>query len=180
MIIETLFLGIIIGKLRGGKIGNLADISLKKWGFIPIGFFLSYLSIYLIAQGNSLLMENFALIQLASNSMLLITLFYNRKTKPYNLVSAGITANMIPMMFNGGRMPVSGWALEKAGLFDELSLIADNRVVTHSLVDSGTTFKMLSDIIPLFRKVISIGDVFIAIGIFLIIQKYMTSSEPLQ
>ncbi|WP_422484470.1 DUF5317 domain-containing protein [Gudongella sp. DL1XJH-153] len=180
MIIETLVISIIVGKLRGGKLTNLADISLLKWGFIPAAFFLSYISIYLITQGNVILMENFTIIQLTSNSLLLLTLYFNRKTKPFKLVSIGILSNIIPMTFNGGRMPVSRWALEKAGLLEELSLIADNRIVTHTIIDSDTEFVFLSDIIPLIYKAISIGDIFIALGIFLIIQNYMTSTEPLQ
>ncbi len=180
MMIETLVISIILGKLRGGKLANLADISLAKWGFIPAGFFLSYISISLITQGNSFLMKNFVFIQLASNSLLLLTLYFNRKIKPFNLVTMGIVSNVIPMTFNGGRMPVSQWALQKAGLVEELSLIADNRIVTHTLIDSNTDFVFLADTIPLIYKVISIGDIFIALGIFLIIQNYMTSAEPLQ
>lgn len=180
MMIETMVISIILGKLRGGKLANLADISLEKWGFIPAGFFLSYISIYLITQGNSFLMNNFVFVQLASNLLLLLTLYFNRKTKPFILVSVGILSNVIPMTFNGGRMPVSQWALQKAGLVEELALIADNRIVTHTLIDLNTEFVFLADTIPLLNKVISVGDIFVALGIFLIIQKYMTSAQPLQ
>ena len=88
--------------------------------------------------------------------------------------------NTIPMALNGGRMPVSEWALRHTGLLQELELIADNRIVTHTILNDDTSFKVLSDIIPLVYKVISIGDLLMAAGIFLIILKYMTSSQPLQ
>ena len=180
MIIETLLLAIAYGKLRGGKIGNISDLAIRMWGFIPAGFLLSYVSIYLITRGNGFLFDNFVYIQLASNLLLLTTLFFNRSFWPFNLVSAGIMMNSIPMTLNGGRMPVSGWALEKAGLIQEFSLIAEDRIVTHTLIRDETFFMLLSDVIPLLYKVISIGDVLISLGIFLIIQKYMTSSQPLQ
>ncbi|WP_409227814.1 DUF5317 domain-containing protein [Gudongella sp. SC589] len=180
MIVETLLLAILYGKLKGGKLSNLSEISIDMWGFIPASFLLSYTSIYLITKGNSFLLDNFAYIQLASNFLLLMVLFYNRKIWPYNLVSAGIILNTLPMALNGGRMPVSEWALKKSGLLHELVLIADNRIVTHTILLEDTSFKIFSDIIPLIYKVISIGDLLIAAGIFLIILKYMTSSQPLQ
>jgi hypothetical protein len=84
------------------------------------------------------------------------------------------------MTLNDGRMPVSEWALRKAGLLQELELIADNRIVTHTIIGEDTSFSFFSDIIPLLYKVVSIGDLLIAAGIFLIILKYMTSAQPLQ
>ncbi len=180
MIVETLLLGVLYGKLKGGSFGNLSDLSINMWGFIPASFLLSYVSIHLITRGNILLFENFVYIQLVSNLLLLLTLLFNRKIWPFNLVSAGIAINTIPMTLNDGRMPVSEWALRKAGLLQELELIADNRIVTHTIIGEDTSFSFFSDIIPLLYKVVSIGDLLIAAGIFLIILKYMTSAQPLQ
>jgi hypothetical protein len=180
MIFETLFLAILYGKIKGGNLRGISDLTINMWGFIPASFLLSYLSIYLITRGNTFLLDNFTYIQLVSNILLLITLYFNRKLWPFNLVSAGIVMNTIPMALNGGRMPVSEWALRQTGLLQELELIADNRIVTHTILNDDTSFKVLSDIIPLVYKVISIGDLLMAAGIFLIILKYMTSSQPLQ
>lgn len=180
MIIETLIVSIIWGKIKGGKINRLAEISLNKWGFILIGFLLSNVSIYLITKGNVFLLEYFAIIQLISNLLLILTIYFNRKIKEFLVVGFGIGLNTLVMVFNGGRMPVSEWALEKVGLEEELSLIINDRIVTHTIMDTSTTFGYLSDIIPLIYKVISFGDVFMAFGIFLIIRKYMNLSKPLQ
>ncbi|MCR3955918.1 MAG: DUF5317 domain-containing protein [Gudongella sp.] len=180
MIVEILLLAILYGKLKGGRLSNLSDLTINMWGFIPASFILSYVSIYLISRGNVILFENFVYIQLVSNLLLLLTLFFNRNIWPFNLVSAGIAMNTIPMTLNDGRMPVSEWALRKVGLLQELELLKDNRIVTHTLIGEDTSFSFFSDIVPLLYKVVSIGDLLIAAGIFLIILKYMTSAQPLQ
>lgn len=180
MIFETLLSAILFGKLRGGRISNLSDLTINMWGFIPASFFLSYGTIYLITRGSVFLLDYFVYIQLTSNILLLITLFFNRKFWPFKLVSAGIVLNTLAMTSNGGRMPVSDWALRRAGLYQELEMLSENLIVTHTLIMEETSFKFFSDIIPLVYKVISIGDVLMAAGIFLIILKYMTYEQPLQ
>ena len=177
MVIETFLISLIWGKIKGGKINRLADMSLNKWGFIFVGFLLSYVSIYLITKGNVFLLENLVIIQLVSNLLLLLTIYFNRKTKGFLMVGFGIILNTLVMTFNGGRMPVSKWALEKTGLQEELLLIVNDRIITHTIMDASTPFGFLSDIIPLIYKVISFGDVFIAFGIFWIIQNHMITQN---
>ena len=57
MIVETLLLAIAYGKLKGGKISRISNLTLNMWGFIPVGFLLSYVSIYLITRGNAFLFD---------------------------------------------------------------------------------------------------------------------------
>jgi hypothetical protein len=95
----------------------------------------------------------------------------------------GITLNLIPTITNGGRMPVSKNALLKLNMIDQLKILQEDIVITHTLITNSTKFKFLSDIIPVkyfLPKVISIGDIVLSIGIFLMIQKFMTSKDVLQ
>ena len=75
-------------------------------------------------------------------------------------------------------MPVSTEGLANSHLYSQLDLLKNNRILTHTLANKYTKFYYLSDIIPIpkpypFPKIISIGDIFIGIGIFLLIQNYM-------
>ena len=59
MIVETLLLGVLYGKLKGGSFGNLSDLSINMWGFIMypyislqegIFYYLRILSIFSLSQ----------------------------------------------------------------------------------------------------------------------------------
>ena len=72
-------------------------------------------------------------------------------------------------------MPVSISALNRAGMMDVLPLLKSKTYVLHSLLNEGTKLKFLTDIIPLPSpyprpRVLSVGDIIMAIGIFLLIQ----------
>ena len=79
-------------------------------------------------------------------------------------------------------MPVSIKALKFSKLYNELTLLEEGRILTHVLIDKSTKLSILSDIIPipkpyLFPKIISLGDILIAIGLFVLIQTYMKDIE---
>ncbi|HYE83858.1 MAG TPA: DUF5317 domain-containing protein, partial [Clostridia bacterium] len=87
--------------------------------------------------------------------------------------------NFLVIMLNGGQMPVSGEAMQGIGLMDNMLAVRDGKIITHTLIDSQTVFKYLGDIFVLGKpyprpKVFSIGDVIMALGIFIYIQDIMT------
>jgi hypothetical protein len=68
-------------------------------------------------------------------------------------------------------------------MIDQLKVLEEDIAITHTLMTNSTKFKFLSDIIPVkyfLPKVISIGDIALSVGIFLMIQKFMTSKDVLQ
>ena len=96
----------------------------------------------------------------------------------FRVVLLGNILNFLPIIINGGKMPVSIKALKYSNLYTQLSLLDEGRIMTHSLVDEATKLYYLSDIIPIPKpyplpKIISIGDILIGIGLFIIIQIYM-------
>lgn len=102
----------------------------------------------------------------------------NSDKKGIRIVLAGTILNFIPIILNKGRMPVSIKALEFSNLYTELTLLEEGRVLTHVLADNTTKLGILSDIIPIPKpyplpKIISFGDILIAIGLFALIQRYM-------
>lgn len=102
----------------------------------------------------------------------------NFQEKGLRLVLFGTTLNFFPIILNNGKMPVSLKALKISNLHTELALLEEGRILTHILACESTRLAILSDIIPIpkpypLAKIISLGDIFIAIGLFILIQTYM-------
>lgn len=183
MIIETLLVSFIVGKLRKGKIKNLIHIPTEGWVFILLGFIISYLSVFLISGGNEFLYKKLAYIQSISSLLIIIGILYKALNFDRLILAMGFLLNAIPIAFNKGKMPVNGDSLLKLGLNKQFVLLKENLVVTHTLLDDSTKAGFLSDIISLkyiFPKVVSIGDLIIALGIFLIIQNNIRRYQPLR
>ena len=187
MIVEVLVISIIAGLVRGGSILNLKNIRFRGGYFLLIGLAINLLSFIIIKNSNDdlgkFLYGNLSFIQVSTLFLVVVGLLFNYREIGLSIVSAGIILNMIPISLNRGRMPVAEWALKAVNLGDTLSKIKEGIVIDKILINSNTNFNFLGDIIPIeypFPKVVSLGDIVIAMGIFLIIQKYMTLSQPLQ
>ena len=115
--------------------------------------------------------DNFSYIHIFIYLLLILGLILNFREKGFKLVLFGSLLNFIPILLNNGRMPVSIKALKFSKLYNELTLLEEGRILTHVLIDKSTKLSILSDIIPipkpyLFPKIISLGDILIAIGLF--------------
>lgn len=186
MLFETLLLAIIIGYIRKGKLTNLENLPLKGWPLIAAGIliYILQISILRISDGNiaHIVFINLKWFQIASNSAMITGLLISSREPGYILSSLGMLLNMIAAFVNGGRMPVSPTALEKLGLFEQLSVLQAGGTSVHQLLDETTKLYLLCDVIPIpviTPKAASLGDLILSIGIFLIIHKYMISAKAL-
>ncbi|NLV88652.1 MAG: DUF5317 domain-containing protein [Tissierellia bacterium] len=186
MIIETVILSFILGKIRGGRIRNIGNLYIKKWYIFVISFLMEIISLLLITRFSGslsrFLEDNFSYIHIFIYLLLILGLILNFREKGFKLVLFGSLLNFIPILLNNGRMPVSIKALKFSKLYNELTLLEEGRILTHVLIDKSTKLSILSDIIPipkpyLFPKIISLGDILIAIGLFVLIQTYMKDIE---
>ena len=186
MLFETLAVSIVVGLIRKGKIKNIESIPVKGWPFIIAGF-LVYISTLIILKYSSGALSSW----IFSNIILLVSTYYfftiigiliSSMSVGFVLISTGLGLNGLASIVNGGRMPVSADALSIAGLEGNISFLSGGKSSVHILADAGTRLYYLADIIPvplIIPKVISIGDIILAIGIFLTIRKYMTLSNSL-
>lgn len=96
------------------------------------------------------------------SSMLLIAafLFANRARAGFPLALLGLVLNVLVIAANSG-MPVSENALVRSGL--ELSALDQRHVAS----GAETHLNFLGDVIPVAGKVLSIGDVLMALGLLL-------------
>ncbi len=162
-------LAIIIGWSRGGRLANLTEIRVRIWWLLFIGFGLQGVAIFLPSDRHDLAV---ALI-LASYVPLLLFVWLNRHMTGMWIAGIGILMNFTVIALNAG-MPVMFEAIEVAGGGGILDLGA-----RHVLMTDATLLPFLGDVIPLPASVISIGDVFLAIGIGVFVEDRMRQPIPL-
>jgi hypothetical protein len=169
---------IVVGKLRGGTFSNMKDATLEKWYFFVSAFAVEFTAVFMASKGVVFFIENILFIHCLSYLLLFIGLFFNRDTLAFRIVFIGIFLNFIVIMANKGQMPVSGEAMLNIGLIDNMHAIRDGEIITHTLIHNNTPLKFLGDIFVLGKpyprpKIFSIGDIIMALGIFIYIQKIM-------
>ncbi len=162
-ILLVLVVAIIVGWLRGGKLRNLTEIRVKAWWLLPLGFFVLAASSFVPTQYHEVAVA----LVLISYVPLLIFVWLNRDASGIWIAGVGILMNFTVISLNGG-MPVLEEAARIAGEAGELVLDAK-----HVLLTEETTLAFLADIIPLPGAVLSLGDVFLAIGVAVFLEDQM-------
>jgi hypothetical protein len=162
-------LAIVIGWSRGGKLANLSEIRVRIWWLLFVGFGLQAVALFLPIDRHGLAV---ALI-LISYLPLLLFVWLNRDMAGMWIAGIGILMNFTVIALNAG-MPVMLEAIQVAGGSGIPDLGA-----RHVLMSEGTKLPFLGDVIPLPRSVISIGDVFLAIGIGVFVEDRMRTPIPL-
>lgn len=154
-ILLVLVIAITLGALRGGSLRNLSGVRVKLAWLLPVGFVILATASFVPSDQHELAV---ALI-LISYLPLLAFVLLNRKLSGIWIAGIGILMNFTVIVANGG-MPVLTEAAQIAsGSPGELALGAK-----HVLLNSETSLPFLADVIPLPGAVLSLGDVFLAIG----------------
>ncbi|OGO77284.1 MAG: hypothetical protein A2Y23_02590 [Clostridiales bacterium GWB2_37_7] len=182
MIIESVGTSLIVGKLRKGRFSYLKDAEIYKWYLIVSAFLIEFIAVILSNKGYQLISNNIFSIHFISYSLLFIGIYFNISRLSFKLIMLGTFLNFIVIMLNGGQMPVSQDAMIKAGLAEDLNALINGEIITHTIIVKDTVLKFLGDIFILPKpyprpKVFSIGDVFLALGIFVYIQEIMVKKR---
>ena len=108
---------------------------------------------------------------------LLAALLGNRHVRGWSLLFSGLAANLLAMVANGMKMPVSLPAMQRVGI--GTTTITAGEELGHQVLTASSRLPWLADIIPLskplFGIVISPGDVLLALGIFVVAQALLRS-----
>lgn len=182
VVLEGLVLGLIFGKLRSGTFRNLGRFALKLPMVLIIGF-LGYLATsIMVFFENDFFVDNLLYLKIGIYLLLFIVLFFNLQYRSVWLILFGTLGNFTAIVLNEGRMPLDPEALQQAGMVSmETSLLAGNlhNYVNIQAVEGFSRYlgKFLAtpDFYP-FSQVLSPGDIFIAIGVFFLVQRAMTKS----
>lgn len=154
-ILLVIGISVVIGLLRGGKLRNLTEIRVTAWWLLLLGFGMQ-LAANLIPPSRQPVAVTLVLV---SYLPLLLFVWLNRNAAGMWVAGLGILMNFTVIALNGG-MPVLPEAVELAGGSPDLVVGAK-----HVVLDDATRLPFLADIIPLPRSVVSLGDVFLAIGV---------------
>jgi len=174
---------VFIALARGGRFSALVNVPVR-WGLLPIlAFAVQALFIYQApGQKQNGVWSWQEYLFLTSHLLLLITVWANRALPGMLWVGIGLLLNLAVMAANGGWMPVAPEAGIKAGysglapsLEAGMRLYSSKNIV---LPPESTALRWLSDVFVLTRpfpvpSVFSIGDLFVAGGILLLIQGAM-------
>lgn len=155
---------IVIALARGGRFLNLSEIKLRWWPLLILGFGMQFAADRLPVERDWSHDAAVALMIL-SFIPLLGLVWINRHEAGMWLAGIGIFMNFTVIALNGG-MPVLPQAAE-LGLGIEIDPDTFSNLSKHVLLDESTRLSFLGDVIPfrLLNTVISLGDVFLAVGL---------------
>jgi hypothetical protein len=175
--LEAVILGIAIGLLRKGRLGSLGDMQFKGLWLVIMAF-ITQISPILLARAG-VLTDQLIYLPFAAMCMMIIVLFVNLDKSGIWVIIPGAIMNIIAIALNGFKMPIDFEGLKYAGLTGVIETIQDGSLINYIGMDSVNGFsKYLGKFIPLpdmypFAKVLSVGDIFIMVGIVILIQGEM-------
>lgn len=170
--IIAILLGIFSGVLAKGKVSNLLELKLHKvWLILSAAGILIFLQ---LMEGKFDLDKKTIIIFQGVAFIILFTGFwFNRKYIGILAIWLGAFCNMLVMSLNDGKMPVSMEAVKRAKIPVDV-IISETK---HKIVNISDSVKLhfLTDVIVppgllgYGMKIISIGDIVVAFGLFLMI-----------
>lgn len=162
----VLIVSVLVSVLRGGKLSNLPDIHARAWWLLFIGFGMQIVA-------NAVTESRLAIsLLLVSYVVLLVMVWMNRSEAGMWIAGIGLLMNFTVITLNNG-MPVLPEAITLAGGSPDIVFGAK-----HVLLDQSSRLPFLADVIPLPGSVISLGDVFLAVGLGVFIEDQL--KQPLR
>lgn len=185
MFVEPMLFSLILAKTRKGKFSNIEKLELNKWYLILIAGGIQ-LALTILQKNNppwaDLILEDyFIYIHALSYVLILYCTLMNIKRKSMKLFLVGVLLNFLVITFNGGKMPVSITGIKGINS-PTIELPHREYDIKHMAVTPETKLVYLADIILIPRpyplpKILSIGDVFLMLGLFVFIQEIMVLEE---
>jgi lipoprotein signal peptidase len=167
----AIVLGLVVGRVAGGRLGNLAELEFRWWPLAVGGLIVQLILFSPLAEGIG---SAGPVAYVGSTALVGIAVARNVLENPrFALVAAGALSNLVAIVANGGYMPVTPDALAASGRTAAAGYsnsLASSRPAVDLLVDRFA----LPPNLP-FSNVFSVGDVLIAIGIMLVIVGVMRS-----
>jgi hypothetical protein len=165
-IASVLVVAVAVSLIRGGKLTNLTDLYLRGWWLFVLGFVIQAGAAF-VPRDVSGARDIAMWMLLGSYLLLLLGILLNRGQAGIALAGVGILMNFAVIAANSG-MPVSIEAATIAGGGPDLVL-----GVKHVVLDQATRLPFLADVLPLPGSVISLGDVFLALGLGIYLERAM-------
>jgi Family of unknown function (DUF5317) len=164
LLLYAIAIGLLIGRLAGGRVHNLERVDIAWWGLalggliVQVVLFASPVDGWIGAAGTP--------IYVVSTLVVLAALLRNILQPGFPLIAVGAFANLVVVLANGGAMPSDPHAWMAISGEAEVPITGYSNVVP---MGPDTNFAFLGDIfvlpppIPL-ANVFSVGDLLIGIG----------------
>ena len=175
---------IIISLICVGELERLTNISIEGVPLFAIALLLRlgvWAAELLSFSGISRFCPHLIII---SYLILIFASLRNIKLPGFKYIDLGLLLNAFVIMLNGGRMPVliTQGLVEK---FNSATLSPAGNSAVHCLRDNMTLFAFLGDVIPMpcffpSNELLSVGDIMLFIGLFVLIQQIMMKEMTLQ
>ncbi len=171
----SLSAGVALGCLLKGRLRAFGQLRLRAFACLALAFG-AQLALAIVPDGVR------SPVILASYLLTGVWLVLNARDRPvalrygFLLVATGWFLNLLPIASNGS-MPVSGDAVRA------VSHRSDDRwkpnLAKHEIVSDGARLSWLGDVIPArpLNSVVSVGDLFLAVGIATTVAAAMTQRE---
>ena len=165
-LVAVLIVSVVVSVMRGGKLSNLPHIYARAWWLLFVGFGMQIVA-------NNVSSSRLAVtLLLTSYVVLLVMVWMNRSAAGMWIAGIGLLMNFTVITLNNG-MPVLEEAILLAGGSADSVFGAK-----HVALDASSRLPFLADVIPLPGSVISLGDVFLAVGLGAFIEDQL--KQPLR
>ena len=158
-------LAVVLGYLLGGRLRAFENFRLRWWGLIVVGLAIQFTPLPEGDGGTDLVVRTAALA--VSYTLIVAFAISNARVPGMPLILIGVAANFLVIVANGG-MPVSESALIDSGHGDDIGQLEQGGLDKHHLMDDDDVLTFLADVIGIpnpFGQVISIGDLFVYLGL---------------
>lgn len=168
---------VVVGLVRGGETGRLADAKLRLLPVLIAGGALS-LGATLASAARTMTTVAPWMAVLGMIGLLAFALA-NRHQPGMLMIAVGLACNLLVFVLNGG-MPVTDAALAKAGIDATAGPAPGRPDALHVLARDGGLVLALGDVLAVrpLRALVSIGDIAQYAGLFLLVQGVMVGVVP--
>ena len=173
LLVYCIIAAVLVGYITGGRLSNYL-ISPLKAAFLPCLAFSIEASFGFIGELTGLPSEIWLIYAVITEySLLALFIWFNRKQRGVKLLGLATLANFAAMSVNGFRMPVSPLIYNYPTMSGFVDRIRTGSLPEYVLVNWDSPLWFLGDTIPLFDGLASIGDILMAIALFLLILSVM-------
>ena len=186
LLLVSVVLSITVAWIRGGKLGQLGDITFRWWWAVPlVALAQSIVVRFAYSPRQMQVWHPRPTVMIVSYVALWAIVWRNRRLPGMWIVLVGVTFNLLAIAANGGYMPITADALAQISAGSTAyqmpvgSVIAGSKDILVSRQQAY--FWMLGDVLVIpkpfpWPTAMSVGDIMLSVGVFWLVVRTMRPS----